>query len=89
MAEEGETPKALLRRPELPDHLQFAWSAFSELSTDRPLGFGAAGPIPWSAISAYAMRHGVGGDTFERLLALIRAMDGEWLKDAASRRASI
>lgn len=33
------------------------------------------GSIPWTAINAYAMRHGIDGDQFYRLVRHVRAMD--------------
>lgn len=68
---------ALDARPEVADHLVFVWSAFWELGSDRAIGF-AAGPIPFTAIDAYAVRYGIEDiDQFDRFRALIRAMEGE------------
>lgn len=54
--------------------------AFFELSTDRQLGF-SEGPIPFTAIDAYARRVGVDGlDEFMQLRRLIRALDAQYLK---------
>lgn len=54
--------------------------AFFELSTDRQLGF-SEGPIPFTAIDAYARRAGVDGpDEFMQLRRLIRALDHAYLK---------
>lgn len=88
LAEEGETPQALLDRPEIEMQLQPFWEAFSELSTDRPIdGMGGAGAIPFSAIDRYADRYGFGqADEFERFRALIRAMDAAYLKARGERR---
>lgn len=59
------------------EHLSFAWSAWWELHTDRPIGMGV-GPIPFSAIDRYADRYGVESDAFEALRQLIRAMEGAY-----------
>jgi hypothetical protein len=68
---------ALDARPEVSDHLGFVWSAFWELGSDRAIGF-AAGPIPFTAIDAYAARYGIDDiDQFDRFRALIRAMECE------------
>lgn len=70
----------LENRPELAAHLAFEWRAFLELSTDRPVGFSGAGPIPWVAIDRYAVRYGVHDpDDFEAFLTRIRALDAAWL----------
>lgn len=67
-------------RPELHEHLAFAWQAFLELSTDRPVGLGGAGPIPWAAIDRYARRYRLDDvDAFEIFMTLVRAADAAWL----------
>lgn len=84
--EGGPLPPALAREPRIPEPLLFYWNAFWDLSTDRPMTFGGAGAIPWSAIDRWADRHGVAGpESFARLLFLIRALDRVWLEDAEKR----
>ena len=79
--EDGKAPPALIDKPSIPAHLQFAWGAFWALSNDRQIGFGVLGPISFSAIDRYARRYGVvGTDDFDRLATLVRAMDGAWLE---------
>lgn len=80
MAEEdGSSPPALVAQPEIPEHLSFFWGAFWALNGDRPLGFGLPGPIAWIAIDRFAERAGIeGAEQFERLVRLVRALDGEW-----------
>ncbi|GAB6842381.1 hypothetical protein HNR00_003589 [Methylorubrum rhodinum] len=74
-------PRALMRRPELAEHLTFVWSAFWRLQADRAIGFGVFGPIRWTAIHAYAERYGITDlDEYERLERLVGLMDGEWRK---------
>lgn len=36
---------------------------------------GGIGPIPWTAIDAYAFRHGYEGEGFDYLLKMVRALD--------------
>jgi hypothetical protein len=85
-AEEGEIPRALLEKPEIPLHLGFVWRAFWDLNGDRAVGLGGAGPIPFTAIDRYAERFGiVGAEAFERFVLPIRGTDGEVLN---VRRAS-
>lgn len=74
--EDGIEPKALQDRPELPESLLFVWNAWWALCADRAMGFGGAGPIPFSAVDRYATRFGVHDqDDFETFAALIAAMD--------------
>lgn len=75
------TPKALLDRPELFDHLDHIWNAFQIVSTDRPSGMGLA-PIPFSAIDRFARRYEIRSvDEFDRLRRLIGEMDRALLDD--------
>jgi hypothetical protein len=39
----------------------------------------AAGPIPWTAINEYAIRHAIDGEDFEELVEMVRKMDNAWL----------
>ena len=55
------------------------WVAFWELSTCRAYGM-AVGPIPWTAIDAYARRHDIAGEDYDDLVYFVRAMDGEYLE---------
>jgi len=62
------------------EDLLFVWRAFHDLSGDRPIGMGGAGRIPFTAIDRYAARFGIDArDEFERFMALIRAMDLEFV----------
>jgi hypothetical protein len=55
------------------------FAAFQDCHTDRPIGF-AMGPIPFTAIDAWARRHGWGDpEEFALLNRMVRAMDLEWL----------
>jgi hypothetical protein len=67
----------VLTRVDLFGHLQFEWSAFRSLSTDRQIGM-ALGPISWSSIDRFASRHGLIRDDFDRLCNLIQAMDAAY-----------
>jgi len=40
-------------------------------------------PIPYSSIVAYADRHGIADEDFDRFKTLIRACDGEYLERTA------
>lgn len=68
--------------PDVLPECEFVFSAFWELSTDRPVGMGI-GAIPWSSINSFAVRHGIEQiDDFEQFSFLIRAIDAEYLKVA-------
>ena len=71
-------PEAIANKPVIQEGLGFYWEAFAELTSDRGLGM-AEGPIRWTAINAYAYRHGLWGDDFDRLVVIIRCMDGVYL----------
>jgi len=64
----------VVSRVDPPDHCRFEWQAFAELRTDRPVGLDL-GAIPWSAINAFALRHEIIGEEFDRFARLIRALD--------------
>lgn len=86
LAREGDAPRALAERPALRRDLQFVWNAFWKLSGDRQLGFGGAGPLPFTAIDRYAARYRIDAtDDFDRFAALIGAMDQAYLKWASER----
>jgi hypothetical protein len=72
-------PTAYLRRPRLADRLVFAFDAFWELNTDRPMGMGI-GPIPSRAIREYAKDHALSGEPLDDFLGWVRVLDGEYIK---------
>ncbi|HEV7416044.1 MAG TPA: hypothetical protein VGN98_07790 [Tianweitania sediminis] len=84
----GEQFDALDEEPEeLPVQIEQYWRAFWELTTDRPVGMGV-GSIPFSAIDRYATRFGIDeAEHFERFAALIRRMDGVYLKWSSEKRS--
>lgn len=62
--------------------------AFFELNCDRPIGM-VAGPIPWTAMAAYAKYHELDTEQSEELFYFLREMDRAYLdftrpKDEAS-----
>lgn len=73
-----------LKRPALMPGLDFYLSAFNELSTCRPIGM-AAGPIPWTAIVAYAQSYGMDEEAEDYLRQMVRALDGVFLDFARGR----
>lgn len=72
--------------PELADNLSWIWSAFWELGSDRPIGMGGAGPIPFSSLDRYAGRYDIDdGEEFDRFRGFIRRMDAAYLKWARKK----
>ena len=74
----GRTIPEVFYPPEIPSGYETWVDAFWELSTDRALGFGGAGPIPNSAIRAYSS--GWPADEREAFRVCIRAMDSVFLQ---------
>ena len=73
-------------RVEVPHHLSWTWEAFWTLSTERQMGFGALGRIPFRAILEYARAYGLTGtDALDRLVHLVMAMDREFLEAVSSK----
>ena len=75
----GEPPAAFYEQPDILPWNRFYWESFFELSTERQIGMGA-GPIPRSAIVAYAKESGIDGDRYDVFHRIIRALDAEYLK---------
>lgn len=42
------------------------------------MAMSAIGPIPWTALDAWARRHGITGEAFEDFVLLIAALDSAW-----------
>ena len=78
-----EPPDAYYKQPEIHPTNQFYWDAFAELSSERQIGMGL-GPIPRSAIKAYAEEFAVVGDSLDLFMSIIRRADNEFLRVANS-----
>lgn len=50
-----------------------------KLTTCRELGYGAEGPIPWTALRHYAEVYGYDGDEFEEFEYHVGALDVAYL----------
>lgn len=73
-----EPPAEFFEQPELTaDDLPY-WNAFHVLGTERQLGM-SLGPIPWSKVVAYADYLDLDEHASERLHAIVRRVDGEYL----------
>ena len=77
-------PKWLMDAPVLRPGLELYYYAFWELDTCRSIGM-SLGPIPWTAVQAYAKANGYDEDTTDRLLILVRYMDHEYLEYYAKK----
>lgn len=71
----------MVKKPDLHDGLDWYLDAFWMLTGERPVGaFGGVGRIPFSAVDRWAARFGVEDlDAFERLHAMIEALDAEFI----------
>lgn len=75
------------KRPDdahIPEWAETYWRAWHALRFDRQYGaFGGESPISFASLNAYADRYGIAGIQFETFLALVGAMDDEYLQHAA------
>lgn len=77
--------------PQLQPGLELYWTAYHEISTDRPQSISEIAPIPFSAIARYAKIFGICGEDFEDLLYFVRAMDRtflEWVDNKKQPKAT-
>lgn len=72
-------PKAIQNAPELWMGLELFFTAWLELTPDRPSGWDVR-PIPWTSISQYAEVFGITGEQRDDLFYFVRAMDDAYLK---------
>lgn len=76
----GRLPEEIKNAPELNPGLDLFWDAFADLASCRSPGFGTLSQIPWTAINDYAIRFGIEGFLFDRLIYYISEMDNFFLK---------
>ncbi len=72
-------PDSIANKPEITAGLEIYWQAFTDLNTSRQLGM-AEGPIPWTAINQWAIRHHIVDDDFDRLVLILKGMDAVYMK---------
>jgi hypothetical protein len=65
---------------------RFFMDAFWKLSTCRPIGMGY-GPIPWTAVDAFATRNGFDAHMSDYLADIVQALDAVYLKWVAAEQA--
>lgn len=74
----------MAKEPELDLGTQILCRAYSELSTCRSVGF-SMGPIPWTAMLAWAEHHNLEREVTDHLINVLRVVDAETLRRAAAR----
>jgi len=72
-------PQRIQNAPDLNLGLSLYFTAFWDLDTCRPVGFGY-GPIPWSAVRDYALTFEFDEEQQEALFYLIRKLDNAYLQ---------
>lgn len=76
----------MLDEPQVPEHLADVWSAFQTITTSRPIGFGAVGPLAYRDMLLYLDENGIGDkDERDEMLYLLREMDAEYLHQVNTR----
>lgn len=65
--------------------LDFYYSAFWDLASDRNMGFGV-GPIPWSSMIKYCEVYNIWEDEQNRFITLVKGMDLVYLDIANSSK---
>jgi len=79
MAKGRDAPEGFYDRPEVEPHLNWLWSAFWELSTERQLGM-TVGPIPASKIRDHLRDElDLQGTEYDHARAVIRKTDDAYL----------
>ena len=76
---EKDIPPWIKDAPELDIGLDYYYEIFWDLSTERQIGMGL-GPIPHSAIEAYAVNHNFNAEEAHDLFYLIKRMDVAFLQ---------
>lgn len=87
VAERRPYPKRIREAPNLEIGLGFFFEAFMELHTCRG-GMGCDGPIPWTAVDAYARRHRLNDEQADDLLYYVRAVDDAWSENQRKKQES-
>lgn len=78
-------PDKIANRPQLIPGLELYWRAYADMTSDREVGMGV-GPIPWTAMHLWAVRHNIRGDDFDRLVLVLRGMDAVFMAHQAKKQ---
>lgn len=77
-------PDNIANAPELLLGLDLYFTAFMDLTTERPIGYGE-GPIPWSAVRRWCHEHAIIGEQLEDMHYHIRKLDSVYLDHRAEQ----
>ena len=80
LAEAGLIPESDVAAPVLGRGLAFIYNSFWTLCADRQV---EQGPIPFTAVDAFARRYRIDGDAFERFRILIGRLDNAFRQKQA------
>ena len=85
----GITPKALLERPQLEEHLEFYWQVFSELNKrDRPESVASVNHLPFRAFLDYAHFHNFSKAEAQDCWEVVSLIDDLWVREVKKRQAA-
>lgn len=79
-------PPQIKNAPRLRPGLELFYSAFWDMNSERQIGFGAVGRIPWSSIEAWADRHDLTWNQREELHFVLGKMDREFIDHVNSKK---
>lgn len=79
-----------LSNPDLGVYLEAPHGHFWRLSTCRGIGFGALGPIPWTAVDSYAQTYGFAQNEvdYDDFVFIIGQLDEEFLRVSRKQAAA-
>ncbi|MCM1497280.1 MAG: hypothetical protein NC124_02325 [Clostridium sp.] len=70
-----EIPENLRNVPVINPDYEFYWHCFNDLSSDREMGQGVIGNIPWSSVYMYCQAYDLGMDTTQDVFSIVRQVD--------------
>lgn len=73
--------------PQLDEGAEVLMLAYAELSTCKALGPSGLGPVPATAVWQWCDRLGLDAGAAEHAAAVLRAVDGEYIRRQASEAA--
>ena len=79
-------PDTIANAPELGPGLDFFYTAFLDLTSERKMGF-SAGPVGWLSIHEYAKAYEVTGEQREDLFYHVQKLDEAYLKWSNDRNS--
>lgn len=82
---ERQTPEAVVPAVRFPVWGQLCFACFWDCSTERALGFGGVGPIPFTRILEWGKWKRLDGTDLRTLVEVVRLMDAKYLEIEAAR----